>query len=186
MYICQEYLIEHAKKFYGGLQRAGGDLQFNHALRVAELTLRFWENFSVFPVSREYVIALFHDVLEDTAFDLADIEIALKPCYTAMQIRAITDGIVWLTNEYTKEKYPNLNRKARKNLELERLLKAPEYIQEIKLLDIYDNLQDIEKTGKFAKVWVSEKEQWIAALKGRREIKEMVTQRLNQIKQKIK
>ena len=59
------------------------------------------------------VAALLHDVVEDTDTSLADIERAF-----GLEVATLVDA---LTDKYSPEDYPALNRKQRKALEAERL-----------------------------------------------------------------
>ncbi|HYH55544.1 MAG TPA: hypothetical protein VD772_02970, partial [Anseongella sp.] len=65
--------------------------------------------------------------------------------------------VEWLTDVYTKENYPRLNRKKRKAREADRLSKAPAAAQTVKYADIIDNAIDIAGHDKdFAKVFLRE------------------------------
>jgi len=68
-----------------------------------------------------------------------------------------------LTDYYTKEAYPNLNRKKRKELEALRMQNISPLAQNIKCCDIIDNTESIlQYDDKFSKVYIPEK---IAMLK---------------------
>lgn len=70
-----------------------------------------------------------------------------------------------LTDEFTKEAYPHLNRRWRKKKEAERLAASNWGAQTIKLADLIDNLPGIiEHDEKFAKTYVREVELLIANL----------------------
>ena len=94
--------------------------------------------------------ALLHDVLEDTDA-------------TAQQVLEITNQevlslVVELTDQYTKEFYPELNRKVRKALEADRLAAASVQAKMIKLADMADNTATItQHDPAFAKVYLREK-----------------------------
>lgn len=76
--------------------------------------------------------ALLHDVLEDTRFPRGLILLLMGNRITFM----VDD----LTDEYTHEAYPNLNRARRKRREAARLSKVCPESRLIKLLDLEDNL----------------------------------------------
>ena len=68
-----------------------------------------------------------------------------------------------LTDYYTKEVYPDLNRKKRKELEVLRMQNISPLAQNIKCCDIIDNSESILKhDAEFSKVYIPEK---IAMLK---------------------
>ncbi len=103
--------------------------------------------------TEEMAIAAFlHDVVEDCDFTVEDIEARFGPV-----VARYVDG---LSDEYTKPRYPDLNRAARKKLEAERLAKQPVEVRNIKLADIHDNLASLEgdPSDSFAKVFLVEKE----------------------------
>ena len=103
----------------------------------------------------EHVLAAacLHDVLEDVA--------PIKPEYGKERIlqefgeRALS-LVVELTDIYTKENFPELNRKKRKQKEAERLAQTSEDAKIIKRADLYDNNLSIMGTS-FEKVWLEEK-----------------------------
>ncbi len=85
------------------------------------------------------IAALLHDVLEDVtpknpAYDLCDIVFEF-----GMRVGAMVGD---LTDEFIKVKYPDLNRKTRKQLERERYSTFSDEVKQIKLADIASNLHD--------------------------------------------
>lgn len=93
--------------------------------------------------------ALLHDTLEDTdvTFDEIKDKFGLK----------VANIVQELTDEYVKDKYPDLNRKERKRLELERLSKVSDDAKLIKAADRLNNIQDIaENDPKFAVKYLQE------------------------------
>jgi (p)ppGpp synthase/HD superfamily hydrolase len=95
--------------------------------------------------------AYLHDTLEDTA--------ATYEQLVAEFGAEVADLVVELTDIYTKESYPHLNRKARKALECARLATISGRAKRIKLADIADNAADIEAVApkRFAQMWLAEK-----------------------------
>jgi hypothetical protein len=64
-----------------------------------------------------------------------------------------------LTDIYTKENYPDVNRKGRKEMEAMRLGKVSSRAQTIKYADLLDNGMDIMSNDpKFGSVYLREKE----------------------------
>ncbi len=75
--------------------------------------------------------------------------------------------VVELTDVYTKEAWPDLNRDKRKHLEAERLGKVSNEAKTIKLADLISNTADIVKNDPdFAKVYLREKERLLPYLVG--------------------
>ena len=66
--------------------------------------------------------------------------------------------IVELTDEFTKAKYPALNRAARKQLQREKYARLSPEAQLVKLADISANLSDLDESDKgFARMFIKEK-----------------------------
>lgn len=94
--------------------------------------------------------ALLHDVVEDTPLTLHFIESHFG--------YEITSLVQQLTNVYTKENYPKLNREQRFQLELGRLSNITAEAQTIKYVDLIDNTKSIvDNDPDFALVYLSEK-----------------------------
>lgn len=118
-----------------------------HVLAVAELVSA--------QTSDEEVLAAacLHDVLEDVA--------PFKPEYGPGAIhrefgKRVLQLVVELTDVYTKENFPDLNRAKRKKLEAERLAQVSEEAKLIKRADLYDNNKTLMGTS-FERVWLEEK-----------------------------
>jgi (p)ppGpp synthase/HD superfamily hydrolase len=96
-----------------------------------------------------------HDVIEDVTgknpkFDLFLIGNTFG--------KAVADMVVELTDVYTKEAWPDLNRAKRKALERERVAKISAASKTIKLADFLDNTSSIAEHDKdFAQVYLREK-----------------------------
>lgn len=96
------------------------------------------------------IAALLHDTVEDTATTLPEIhkEFGARVCSLVAQ----------LTDVFTSEAYPKLNRAARKKLEAERLGEATPDAKLIKRCDMADNTSSIvENDPGFARVYLAEK-----------------------------
>jgi len=96
------------------------------------------------------IAALLHDVVEDTDRTLAEIEALYGP-----EVALLVDA---LTDKYTPESHPDLNRKARKALEAVRLATIPHAAKVIKMADIVDNLVGTDPADPFSAVWLKEKD----------------------------
>jgi len=114
----------------------------SHPLAVAGMVA------TVEQASREMVAAaLLHDVVEDTAGTLEEIE--------ALFGQTVAQYVDWLTVRTTPA---DGNRAWRMRVEAERLARAPAEVQTIKLADMIDNTRSIvTHDPKFALVYLSEK-----------------------------
>jgi len=103
-----------------------------------------------------------HDVVED---------VNIEP-YTAQTIydlfgSRVANLVIELTNRYTKENVPTMNRSIRKLREAERLAKISYDAQTIKYADIIANTSDISKSDpKFAPKYLSEKREILKVMTG--------------------
>ena len=79
--------------------------------------------------------AVLHDVVEDTPVSLATIERRF-----GLQVARLVDE---LTDKFTHEAYPKLNREARKALEVDRLGTISGEAATIKVCDLIDNTASI-------------------------------------------
>ena len=102
--------------------------------------------------------ALCHDLLEDT--DCTSLELIQKLTelgYDYDEASAISSIVIELTDVYTKDKHPSLNRKARKRLEKLRLGAISEIAQSIKYIDLMCNLPSIVANDpNFSKIYLKE------------------------------
>ena len=133
-----------------------GDPYINHCIEVVDILAEFGLDDFI-----STMIALGHDLLEDIDDLLPshlmayfqeiglDSNVALE----------ILQGIADLTERFTSEKFPELNREIRKDLEAKRLGKVPGKIQTIKYSDLISNTKSIvEHDPKFAKTYLAEKQ----------------------------
>lgn len=144
--------LEFARAAHGEQKRKYKDEYYiEHPIRVAEMIRQI-------PHSTEMICAAYlHDVVEDTDVSLKRI----KQDYG----KKVADLVEELTDEFTKEKYPKLNRRWRKKKETERMAKISWDAQSIKLADIIDNLPSItENDPGFAKRYIPEMEALVEVL----------------------
>ncbi|MBY8962654.1 HD domain-containing protein [Flavobacterium sp. D11R37] len=87
--------------------------------------------------------ALLHDVLEDTPVKPPQMLEFLKGVMNEDEAEETLKLVIEMTDEFVKEAYPKLNRKQRKQLELERIALTGADAQTIKYADIIDNAIDI-------------------------------------------
>ena len=142
--------LEKAKLFskiaheaIGQKRKYTGEPYFHHPLRVMKMVA------SVLPDDSDaQIVALLHDVVEDTQVTLATISDEFGP--------AVARGVYALSDTPKVEGGPN--RAKRKEMDRNRLAKAEGWIQTIKVADMIDNTATIvEHDPKFGKVYLEEK-----------------------------
>jgi (p)ppGpp synthase/HD superfamily hydrolase len=97
----------------------------------------------------ELAAALLHDVVEDCGVRLGDLEDQFGD-----RVMILVED---LTDQFTKQNYPHLNRAARKEREQERLARVSEPAARIKLADLIDNSRGMDPADKFTDVYLQEK-----------------------------
>ncbi len=137
-----------------------GEPYWKHPYAVARHADEYSINFGI-------EISLCHDVIEDTDCELCDLFKFLKSIgYTNKESLFITRGVDDLTDKYTKEDFPELNRRQRKELEAERLGKIHPDSQSVKYCDIINNTESIcEHDPKFAKTYLEEKKMILSKMR---------------------
>jgi len=153
--VGQELLLDFVKAFHQGQERKYGEGEYwTHPLEVAEKVAPY------FPSNTMVVeIALCHDLIEDTGCTLDILGIYLNAIgYTNTETTIILAGVDALTDKFTHEAFPNINRKGRKELEAVRLGDVSHECQSIKCCDMIVNLVSITKNDRgFARTYVKEK-----------------------------
>ena len=101
--------------------------------------------------------ALLHDVVEDTE---------VTPWQVMEHFgKSVSDLVQELTDVYTREAYPSMNRRARKIAETQRLAGISDRAKLIKVCDIADNTSSIVQYDPgFAVVYLEEKAAMLAVL----------------------
>ena len=159
----QEVIIQQVKEFateaHGDQRRKySGERYMAHLLRVMNTC---YLHLNTLPV---LAAALLHDVLEDTPVTEADVRKFLHSVMIQEDAEHTLALVVELTDEYTKKKFPRLNRTERKHHERERLISISPEAQTIKYADIIDNSVDIvENDPDFALTFLNE---YIEVLRG--------------------
>lgn len=128
----EEEALEFARKAHGEqMRKYSKEPYIEHPKRVAAIV-------RTVPHTPEMICAAYlHDVLEDTPVEIGEIE---------KRFGEKVAGLVQeLTDEYMKVNYPQLNRRARKEREVERQAEMSPEAKTIKLADIIDNTPDIVK-----------------------------------------
>ena len=157
-------IVEKAKEWahaahdsIGQKRKYGGQNYWVHTDRVAEALKQAGETEEVQAAGH------LHDVLED----VADKNVKFNEAAMLIDFGSkITELVKEVTNVFTKENHPNLNRAKRKHLEHERLSKISKEAKSIKLADIADNVDGlIDNDRDFGKVFLSEKAQLLVFLR---------------------
>lgn len=154
----QWQLFDFVKQMHGDQKRKyTGEPYYIHLLSVADKVSQFDSG------SLETEIALCHDLVEDTPCSLADLSQQLiRLGYDINQDAKILNGVADLTDVYTHEKYPTLNRAQRKELEALRIIQSKPISQTVKYADILDNITSILLYDKgFARVYLNEVNSYI-------------------------
>ncbi len=114
-----------------------------------------------------FEIGMCHDLLEDTSCTAEFLqERLIRFGYSTDEADAIVKGTVELTDVYTHEAFPAMNRHARKIAEAERLYKVGYAAQTVKYCDLIDNTSSIVKHDKgFAVKYLVEKERLLLGMK---------------------
>jgi guanosine-3',5'-bis(diphosphate) 3'-pyrophosphohydrolase len=130
----QEQLFAFVSKHHGDqVRKYTGEPYTEHLLNVATM------------VPADLVeVALCHDLFEDTECSSLDLfDFLLNNGYDGNESDFICDGVHDLTDYYTKERCPDLNRAARKKLEAVRLGKISHTSQTVKYADLINNTSSI-------------------------------------------
>lgn len=136
-----------------------GEPYINHCIAVAEMADGLcdfgWE------------IGMCHDLIEDTECGGIELQKALKRFgYSSEDSDFILVCVMELTDMYTPENYPKLNRKERKSLEAKRLHKIRYESQTVKYCDLIDNTKSIVDNDKgFAIKYIAEKREILSGMK---------------------
>lgn len=104
-----------------------------HPVRVMETCLQYDSRLPVLAA------ALLHDVLEDTPVTEAEMLDFLLTLMNPKDAKRTLELVIEMTDVYIRSAYPRLNRKERKQKELERIATTSQDAQTIKYADILDN-----------------------------------------------
>ena len=158
----QNSLLNFAAIMHEGQVRkyTGGKYIF-HPLQVAFVI-------SHFALPNMVEVALCHDLLEDTPCTKEDLlKELLSIGYSADDAFEIADGVDDLSDKFTSESFPNLNRAKRKAKEVQRMSDAnlSVGVATVKSVDIINNAHSIaQHDRKFAKVYLREVQELIPVL----------------------
>jgi (p)ppGpp synthase/HD superfamily hydrolase len=153
----QEVILDQIKSFatvaHGDqVRKYSGEAYVYHLFRVMNTCYLYHNSLPVLAA------ALLHDVLEDTSTTEDELRQFLHQTMPHPEDAAeALKLVVELTDVYTKEAYPQLNRHARKEKEHERLATISPDAQTIKYADVLDNAQNVtENDPQFAPVLLYE------------------------------
>jgi (p)ppGpp synthase/HD superfamily hydrolase len=147
----------------------------HHPARVAGRT-------ALLPLATSEMVAaaFLHDVVEDCDRTVTQIE---KRFGTAVA-KLVYD----LTNQFTKAKFPYLNRQDRKAKEMGRLSGVSKEAKQIKMLDRIDNLRELPPDPglDFPKLYVAESQELLKAIgDGSLELKTELEHEINRLERKL-
>ena len=154
MYEKLEQIKELATRLHGDQKRKySGDPYVSHTFRVSDTVKENGGDEAMI------YAAILHDVLEDTPTTeselLTEMMAIVEPGMAMNVIRLVNE----LTDIFTHESYPDMNRAGRKEMEAIRMGRISPRAQTIKYADLLDNGKDILLNDpKFAKVYIKEKE----------------------------
>jgi guanosine-3',5'-bis(diphosphate) 3'-pyrophosphohydrolase len=151
--IRYEKILDFATAAHAGQKRKYTDQDYiTHPIEVARIVKEQGGDDNMI------YAALLHDVLEDTPVTHAELRTILHNILSIQSAENVLSLVVELTDVYTKEAFPQMNRKMRKGFEALRLAYASGRAKAIKRADIEHNSESImEHDPKFAKVFLEEK-----------------------------
>ncbi len=133
------------------LRKYVSDRYIVHPVRVMEMCRLYTDDLS------SLAAALLHDVLEDTRTSAEEIKQFLLTVMQEAQANKTVKLVSELTDVFTKQSYPQWNRRVRKDKEALRLSKVSTEAQTIKYADIIDNAPEIvAMDADFAKRFIPE------------------------------
>lgn len=144
----QEYA---ARAHQGQMRKFKVEPYIAHPIRVMQLCAQYSTDACI------HYAALLHDVLEDTAVKTVELREWLHTVLPAAEADRTWKLVKELTDVYTREAYPRLNRRERKKKETQRLAASSAEAQTVKYADIIDNCRGFAATGSdFAPVFLRE------------------------------
>lgn len=150
----REKLIAFVKAQHGDqVRKYTNEPYFNHLITIAEMAEKTGVKYG-------WEIGLCHDLFEDTkcTYGLLFCRLIDEFNYGKESSHFICSHILDLTDIFTSEAYPYLNRTIRKQCEALRLHTIDRVSQAVKCCDLYDNTSTIIKHDiEFAKKYIPEK-----------------------------
>jgi (p)ppGpp synthase/HD superfamily hydrolase len=149
----QNKLLVFVQHWHADQQRKYEPIPYwHHLVAVAELVNRYEKTEGAIE------IALCHDLLEDTPCTISELKEHLTSTGYAPDLALfIEKGVIGMTDVFTKDAYPHLNRRERKKQEAARLGHTPAIVHSIKYADMTDNARSIVAGDRgFAAVYLHE------------------------------
>lgn len=149
----QALLLDFVKQKHSSqVRKYTGDPYYTHLENVARTVALYEDDL--------YEIAICHDLFEDTDCDFnALYKKMIEIGYEGSFAYNVCTCVKELTDKFTKEDFPHLNRKKRKQNEAERLSTVSYKAQTVKYADLIDNTTSIVGSDpRFAKTYLEEKE----------------------------
>lgn len=159
-----KYVLKEAIKYFRAahdsinqVRKYTGEPYWKHTEEVA------YKVKTVCDLDEAFIAALGHDVIEDVY--------PKNPVYNLNAIEekfglTVVELILSLTDQFTHEAYPELNRNERKNRERERIAGISPIAKTIKLADTISNIRSIAKYDqKFARIYIEEMDLLMPLLK---------------------
>lgn len=163
----QTALFEFVKQSHGDQKRKYTfDPYYVHLEAVAEIVSEYTKE------ELAIEIALCHDLFEDAGVTWTELfDLCEKIGYSMKQSAHIADGVTDLTDVYTSEAFPHLNRTKRKALEAQRLGGIQALHQTVKYADMLHNTSSIVAFDRaFAKIYMEEKKMYLDLMKNGNEV----------------
>ena len=150
----------YADEAHGEQVRKYSDERYiEHPVRVMETLRDYVDELPVLAA------ALLHDVLEDTSITKRKLGKFLESVMEKEAADKTLKLVEELTDVYVRTDYPNMNRRARKAKEFDRLAQISPDAQTVKYADLIDNLNDIHKDETdFALVYIRESKQLLSVI----------------------
>jgi len=157
----QEKITEYVQELFSGvLRKFTNESYFSHLDSVGKSA-------QAFEIPFGYEIGLLHDTYEDfpEVRPHMIIEKLVSFGYEPLDAEFISNRVIDLTNVYTTERYPDINKGGRSKLESERLASTHKVSQSVKCVDIWDNARNCVQTDKgFARYFLPHKKEQLKAL----------------------
>jgi guanosine-3',5'-bis(diphosphate) 3'-pyrophosphohydrolase len=171
-----EKVKDFANRAHGEQKRKfSQDPYIVHPMRVMTTCSSFTTDIAVLSA------AILHDVIEDTPVTAKDISEFLRGIMPPEIAERTVGYVVELTDIYTRENYPRVNRRQRKQKEAERLGLASSDAQTIKYADILDNTDITRNDPDFAHTYLREARELLEKMtKGNAALREKTMQRVEQ------
>jgi (p)ppGpp synthase/HD superfamily hydrolase len=140
-----------ARAHQGQFRKYPHEPYIHHPERVMEICAHCTKDLSILGA------ALLHDILEDTTTTKEQLTSYLNTLLEPGERDKMIQLIDEMTDIYTKDKYPHLNRDKRKALESERIRQTSGDSQTIRYADIIDNCTGLENQDpEFAQTFLCE------------------------------